>query len=123
MSQSQIGSELVPALDYSPHASAVRRQVATIGAYAMHAKHDARHTTAAGRRAFLARFEREVDPEGVLTPDERQRRADQAKNAYMRKLALRSAQKRQGRLQAAPAAKSSPFPPAPGIRRVKARRG
>jgi hypothetical protein len=35
-------------------------------------------TTASGRAAFLARFDREVDPEGLLEPDERRRRAEQA---------------------------------------------
>jgi hypothetical protein len=47
-----------------------------------------------GRKAFMDRFEREVDPEGVLEPEERQRRARAARSAYFCKLALRSARKR-----------------------------
>lgn len=47
--------------------------------------------TAAGRRAFLEKFEREVDPDGILTPAERSRRAESARKAYFAGLALKSA--------------------------------
>lgn len=50
--------------------------------------------TAPGRRAFLERFEREVDPDGTLTPDERARRAESARKAYFARLALASAKAR-----------------------------
>jgi hypothetical protein len=50
--------------------------------------------TEPGRKAFLERFEREVDPEGVLPPAERQRRATHAKKAYFTKLALASSRAR-----------------------------
>jgi hypothetical protein len=46
--------------------------------------------TRAGREKFLQRFEREVDPEGVLPSEERSRRAEHAKRAYMLQLAKRS---------------------------------
>lgn len=65
-----------------------------IGAHVQHARHDPRATTAAGRAAFLARFEREVDPMGVLDPAERKRRAHHARSAYFARLALKSAQAR-----------------------------
>jgi hypothetical protein len=42
------------------------------------------------RQKFLQRFEREVDPDGVLPPDERRRRAEHAKRAYMLRLAKRA---------------------------------
>lgn len=67
---------------------------ARIGAHALHAKHDPTVTTAAGRAAFLARFEKEVDPDGTLTPEERSRRAQHAIKAHMSRLALKSAQAR-----------------------------
>jgi hypothetical protein len=35
-----------------------------------------------GRAAFEARFEREVDPDGVLAPAERAKRAEAARKAY-----------------------------------------
>jgi hypothetical protein len=50
--------------------------------------------TEPARRALLDRFEREVDPDGVLSPAERARRAGHARKAYFTRLALRSAQAR-----------------------------
>jgi hypothetical protein len=50
--------------------------------------------TAPARSAMLAKFEREVDPDGVLVPAERARRAESARQAYFTRLALRSAQAR-----------------------------
>lgn len=50
--------------------------------------------TANARKARLDQFEREVDPEGVLTPAERARRAEHARKAYFARLALKSAQSR-----------------------------
>lgn len=70
---------------------------ARMAAHVMHSRHDSRRTSAPGRAAFLARFEREVDPEGVLSPEERARRAESARRAYMSRLALRSAQARRRR--------------------------
>lgn len=73
---------------------AERTMRARIAAYTLHSRRDAHETTAAARRAFLDRFERQVDPEGTLPEAERRRRADAAKKAYFTKLALRSAQAR-----------------------------
>jgi hypothetical protein len=42
----------------------------------------------------MDRFEREVDPEGVLPAQERQRRAEHARKAYFLRLALASAKAR-----------------------------
>jgi len=61
---------------------------ARLAAHTMHAQHDARETTAAARAAFLARFEAEVDPDGALPPEERRRRAEQARSAYFTRLAF-----------------------------------
>jgi hypothetical protein len=43
---------------------------------------------------FLTKFEREVDPDGLLDPEERTRRAEAARKAHMRRLALASSKKR-----------------------------
>lgn len=67
---------------------------ARVAAYALHARTDPRETTRAARGAFLARFEREVDPDGVLPQNERRRRAEAARKAYFTGLALRSSQAR-----------------------------
>lgn len=53
--------------------------------------------TAPARRAFLARFEREVDPEGRLAPAERAKRAENARRAHFQRLALQSAKARRRR--------------------------
>ena len=50
--------------------------------------------TANGRRAFLERFEREVDPDNKLTPADRAVRAEHARKAYFQRLALKSAHAR-----------------------------
>ena len=65
-----------------------------IGAYRLHATHDPRETTAKARATFLERFEREVDPDGVLPPEERRRRAHYARRAHFARLALASARAR-----------------------------
>jgi hypothetical protein len=70
---------------------------ARLAAYAMHARHDARRTSANGRAAFLARFEVEVDPDGRLDPEERRRRAEQARRAYFARLSLAAVKARQAK--------------------------
>ena len=47
-----------------PASQAERSLRARLAAYALHAQHDPRETTANGRAAFLARFDREVDQRG-----------------------------------------------------------
>lgn len=50
--------------------------------------------TAPARAALMKRFEREVDPDGTLAPDELARRAEHARKAYFLRLALKSARSR-----------------------------
>ncbi|MBE1531149.1 hypothetical protein [Actinomadura algeriensis] len=50
--------------------------------------------TAPGRAAFEARFEKQVDPDGVLSPDERARRAAAARKAHFKRMAANSAKSR-----------------------------
>ena len=80
-----------------PASQADRILRARLAAYALHAQRDPRETTANGRAAFLARFDREVDPEGRLEPDERQRRAEQARRAYFARLSLAAVKARQAK--------------------------
>lgn len=74
-----------------------RTMRARLAAYTMHSRHDSREITAPARRAFLARFEEEVDPNRRLPSAERQRRAEAARKAYFSRLALKSAQARRRR--------------------------
>ena len=62
-----------------------------IGGLRVRATHDPREYTAAARRAFLEGFERQVDPEGCQTPEERRARAAAARKAHFAVLAYRSA--------------------------------
>lgn len=79
-----------------------RALVARMGAHALHAQIlDSAAHTAPARAAFLDRFEREVDPDGVLTPEARARRVAHQRQAYFLGLALKSAQVRRKRGAAA----------------------
>lgn len=53
--------------------------------------------TAPAIRAFLERFEREVDPENRLTVQERTKRAEWARKAYYQRLAMKSVAARRRR--------------------------
>lgn len=74
-----------------------RSQRARIAALTLHSRTDGRAHTAPARRAFLDRFEEQVDPARELSEPERLRRAEAAKRAYFGRLALRSAQARRKR--------------------------
>ena len=77
----------------SPNDDRVLR--ARIAAHVLHAQiADETEHTAPARAAFLSRFEREVDPVGLLDPQERARRAEHAKKAYFLRLALVSSKAR-----------------------------
>jgi|SRR3954470_3793837 hypothetical protein len=58
---------------------------------------DRRAATEPARQGLAATFERLVDPEGVLAPDERSRRAESLMRAHMLRLARASAQARRRR--------------------------
>ena len=73
---------------------------ARMAAHLLHAQiSDEVEHTAPARAAFLSRFEREVDPDGILDPQERARRAEHAKKAYFIKLALASRKARAAKRQ------------------------
>jgi hypothetical protein len=81
----------------APLSPSERSLRARLAAHAMHARHDARRTTANARATFLARFEREVDPDGTLAPEERRRRAEHARSAYFARLSLAASAARRSR--------------------------
>lgn len=57
-----------------------------------HTQHGLGHTnTEPARAALLARFESEADPEGVLDPAERRRRAEHLRKAEMARIGLMAA--------------------------------
>jgi hypothetical protein len=67
------------------------------GAFKQHAMYDVRETTKPARDAQFAKLEAEVDPDGVLSPEERIRRAIALRRSRMQVLALRSAKVRRER--------------------------
>ncbi len=73
------------------------RSSGRIGALVLHSRYDSKELTENGRAVFLSRFDREVDPDGVLDPAERARRSSYARKAYFAQLALKSAKARAAR--------------------------
>jgi hypothetical protein len=65
-----------------------------LAAHVMHSVHDSREVTKPARAAFMERFRKQVDPDGLLAPEERERRAQHALRAHMVGLALKSAKAR-----------------------------
>jgi hypothetical protein len=90
----QRSASALPVHDLSPSERTLRARLA---AHTLHAKRDSRQTTANGRAAFLARFEREVDPDSALDPTERHRRAMYARRAYFTRLALAAVEARRAK--------------------------
>lgn len=75
-----------------------RRRRARIAAHASWANTtDRTARTSSGTKAFLGRFERQVDPDGALPEDVRAAMAKHARTAYMLQLAERSAAARRRR--------------------------
>lgn len=65
---------------------------------------DWQERTSPARQGFMARFIRQVDPDGLLRAEERQRRAQAAMHSYMCQLALKSSRSRSRSTPAAEAA-------------------
>ena len=79
-----------------PMAKDINKRIAAEVSWAR--THDRAARTRPARETFLKRFEKEVDPDGTLPPEERRQRAEHAKRAYMLQLAKRSAIARKARL-------------------------
>lgn len=72
-----------------------RSQIAKIAAHTRWAKEkDRSAATQAARDALARKFEVEVDPDGVLAPEERAKRAESARLAHFQRMARASAQAR-----------------------------
>jgi rubrerythrin len=81
--------------DDTPQFRSMRGRIAALESWARTEDRSAR--TWPGRKAAMDKFEREVDPEGKLTIQERAKRAEWARKAHMQRLALKSAAARQRR--------------------------
>jgi hypothetical protein len=79
----------------TPEQRSLSARIAVHASWANTANRTAR--TAPGTKAFLERFEKQVDPDGVLSPVERAKRAEHARKAYFLSLAAKSAAARRKR--------------------------
>lgn len=79
-------------MSYAIRMTLTPAQRGRLGALTIHAQ--GKTNTGPARAAFDARFEREVDPEGLLTPTERAKRADHARRLHFTRLAAASAKAR-----------------------------
>lgn len=79
--------------EHSSLTASQRAQRARIAAQARWLREDGSQGTHAAREAFMARFEREVDPDGTMHPDERERRAASARRLYFQRLAFAKSRK------------------------------
>ncbi|TDD77704.1 hypothetical protein [Actinomadura rubrisoli] len=77
-----------------------RSQRARLAALTRWSREDPTENAVRGQRGLRDKFEREVDPDGVLTPPERARRAEAARRAHMVRLAYESAKARARRAPA-----------------------
>lgn len=71
------------------------RRIATLRQWAV--ENDPTGRTANARKTFLDRFERDADPGGRLSPEERAKRAARLRRAYFMELAAKSAAVRKSR--------------------------
>lgn len=75
-----------------------RKIQARLAAYESWAQtRDRKARTAKAQQASMDRFEKQVDPDGELPPDEREQRAEAAKKAHYQRMALKSAQARRAK--------------------------
>lgn len=72
-----------------------RHQIAALESWAHTVDRTAR--TRAARAGLEARFEREVDPDGVMDPETRRKAVQAKRSAYYRRLAQKSAAARAAR--------------------------
>lgn len=73
-----------------------RSQRARIASLARWSKESPAANAARGQAGLLAKFEREVDPDGVLPAAERRRRAECARKLHMARLSLKASKARAG---------------------------
>ena len=74
-----------------------RKMRATIAALARWKNEDPAEAAFRGQQGLVAKFEREVDPDNVLSPAERRRRAIAARREHMTRMAFKSSKSRKAK--------------------------
>lgn len=83
--------------DRSPAERALAARVAAHARWSKLTEDERAKATAPARAVRFEQFERQVDPDGKLRPEERARLAEAARKAHMARMSLASLQKRRGR--------------------------
>lgn len=86
---------MLTVMEMTPAQRSLRARVAAHTSWANTSDRAAR--TANARQASVARFEKLVDPDGTLPPEERRQRADSAMKAHFSRMAAASAASRRGK--------------------------
>lgn len=84
-------------MSQSPLTPGQRRLRAQIAANTRWLSGDRAAQAEAMKAGFLAKFEKQVDPDGTLAPEERARRAQTAMTLHMQRLAFKSSKVRSQR--------------------------
>lgn len=92
-----------PSTTLTPAERRLRGVVAVERSWANTADRSAR--TAPARDALFAKFEAEIDPEGLLDPAERERRAQHAFRAHMARLSFLASKAKRAKVEARKVAK------------------
>ena len=93
-----VGPPSLPTVSKSVDSQQFRTQRGRLGAWTSWARTEDRAArTLPARRAFLDRFDKEVDPDGELPIQERAKRAEWARKGYYQRLAMKSAAARHRR--------------------------
>lgn len=96
-SEDRAWSAMAAATNLTPAELALRAQLAAHTRWANATSDERAENGKRAQRGLLDRFAREVDPDGILPPDERERRATNARKAHMARLALKSSQSRRAK--------------------------
>jgi len=79
----------------TPEQRALRARIAAHSSWAKTANRRAR--TQPGSQALLAKLAAEVDPDGLMSPEDRAKAVENAKSAYFSRLAMRAAAARRSK--------------------------
>lgn len=80
----------------TPAERSLRASIAAHTRWANSSKAERQRIADNGQAGLLRKFAAEIDPDGTLPADERDRRARNALHAHMKRLALHSSQTRRG---------------------------
>jgi hypothetical protein len=85
----------------TPEQRGLRARIAANTRWAHSSNAEAKANGKRAQRGLLEKFAREIDPDGLLPEKERIKRAEQARQAHMQRLALASSKARAGKARAA----------------------